>query len=139
MSGALPERIYDEEGNLANAAEMAAAMLAATPDQSRFSINEEALEKLLDLAGFCAEKGIALTIVLPPMEQSVRALVCEPLGIDEAMQPALAALEDCGALVLDYEWANDPAWPDTMFYDGFHIDTVHGLPTWTEILFSEVA
>ena len=139
VSGALPERVYDEEGNLANAARMAQAMLDATPEQSRFSINETALEKLLELADFCAQQNIALTIVLPPMDQSVRTLVCEPLGIDEAMQPALAALAGCGARVLDYEWANDPDWPDTMFYDGFHIDTVHGLPTWTEILFSEVA
>ncbi len=139
VSGALPERIYDEEGNLANAAAMAEAMLAVTPEQSRFSLNETALEKLLEMADFCAQQGIALTIVLPPMDDSVRALVCGPLGIGEAMQPALDALAGSGALVLDYEWANDPDWPDTMFYDGFHIDTVHGLPIWTEILFSEVA
>ncbi len=139
VSGALPERVYDEEGNLANAAEMAKAMREATPAQSRFSINEEALEKLLGMADFCAQHDIALTIVLPPMDKSVRELVCEPLGIDDAMQPALEALQDCGAQLLDCEWENPPDWPDTMFYDGFHIDTVHGLPEWTRILFREVA
>ena len=65
VSDALPERVYDEEGNLANAAEMAKAMREATPAQSRFSINEEALEKLLGMADFCAQHDIALTIVLP--------------------------------------------------------------------------
>jgi len=40
--------------------------------------------------------------------------------------------------VLDYEWANDPAYPDTAYYDGFHLDTVHGLPLWTRTLFTEV-
>ena len=108
VSDALPERVYDEEGNLANAAEMAKAMREATPAQSRFSINEEALEKLLGMADFCAQHDIALTIVLPPMDKSVRELVCEPLGIDDAMQPALEALQDCGAQLLDCEWENPP-------------------------------
>ena len=73
------------------------------------------------------------------MDESVRRLVCEPLGIDAAMRPALAALAASGARVLDYEWQGDPAYADTMFYDGFHIDTVHGLPQWTRTLFGEVA
>lgn len=139
VGGALPQRVYAEDGALANAAEMAAAMLAATPAQSRFSVNEAALEKLLALAEFCRQNGVELTIVLPPMDESVRRLVCEPLGIDEAMRPALAALAASGARVLDYEWQGDPAYADTMFYDGFHIDTVHGLPQWTRTLFGEVA
>ena len=138
VSGALPQRVYGEDGALANAAEMARAMLSVTPAQSRFSVNGAALEKLLDLAKFCEQNGVELTIVLPPMDESVRRLVCEPLGIDEAMRPALEALAASGARVLDYEWQNDPAYPDGMFFDGFHIDTVHGLPQWTRTLFEEV-
>ena len=81
---------------------------------------------------------MALTFVLPPMDESVRRLVCEPLGIDRAMQPALAALRATGAAVLDYEWQDDPAYADTYYYDGFHLDERHGLPIWTKTLFSEV-
>lgn len=104
-----------------------------------FSVNEKALARLLKLADFCMRSGVQLTIVLPPMDESVRTLVCEPLGIDKGMEPVLAQLAASGAQVLDYEWANAPAYTDTQYYDGFHLDTRHGLPQWTQTLFSEVA
>lgn len=103
-----------------------------------YAINEAALEKLLEMADFCRENGVDLTIVLPPMDESVRVLVCEPNGIDTAMQPALAAIKASGAQVLDYEWQHAPSYPDTAYYDGFHLDTRHGLPDFTKTLFSEV-
>ena len=103
-----------------------------------YSVNETALEKLLKMADFCAESGISLTLVLPPMDDSVRVLVCEPNGIDAAMQPVLSQLAASGAQVLDYEWSNVPSYPDTAYYDGFHLDTRHGLPDYTKMLFSEV-
>ena len=113
-------------------------MQSVTPASSKFAINETALQSLLQMAAFCRDNGVELTLVLPPMQQSVRELVCAPLGIDTAVQPALQALAGSGAAVLDYEWANDPAYPDTAYYDGFHLDTVHGLPLWTRTLFTEV-
>ena len=78
------------------------------------------------------------TVVFPPMDESVRVLVAQPNGIDDTMADVLARLADAGVRVLDYEWENDPGYPDTAYYDGFHLDTVHGLPEWTKTLFTEV-
>lgn len=141
----LPERVYSEstaseagKKQLINARELAHNMLAATPGDSKFALNETALASLAELAAFCAEQGISLNFVLPPMDESVRALVCAPLGIDKAMQPVAARLRATGAHVLDYEWESPPPYPDTAYYDGFHLDTRHGLPEWTKTLFNEV-
>lgn len=123
---------------LANPREVLHAMQTATPADSKFALNEDAFAELEKMAAFCAEKGVALTLVLPPMHASVRDLVCVPLGIDKAMQPALQRLAKTGARVLDYEWANPPAYTDAQYYDGFHLDERYGLPMWTETLFSSL-
>lgn len=137
-AGVLPSAAKNEDGSLANAREMQEAMLACTSADSKFGVNEAALTKLLTMADFCAKNGIELTFVLPPMDDSVRVLVCEPLGIDVQMERVLQALNGSGARVLDYEWASAPHYPDTAFYDGFHIDVVHGMPQYTRELFGEV-
>lgn len=109
------------------------------PICKNYTINETALHKLLDLAAFCAAHNVQLTLVFPPMDESVRTLVCVPNGIDSAIAPVLQALADSGAQVLDYEWTRNPHYVDTQYFDGFHLDTRYGLPVWTKTLFSEVA
>jgi len=70
--------------------------------------------------------------------------VCVPFGIDTAMQqdvlPRLHAwAAEYGFAVLDYEWENRPDFDDdTQFFDGFHLDEVHGLPQWVDMLFTEL-
>lgn len=108
------------------------------PVCENYAVNEAALERLLELAAFCEEHGVNFTVVFPPMDESVRVLVAQPNGIDATMADVLARLAGAGVRVLDYEWENDPGYPDTAFYDGFHLDTVHGLPEWTKTLFTEV-
>lgn len=108
------------------------------PVCENYAVNEAALERLLELAAFCEEHGVNFTVVFPPMDESVRVLVAQPNGIDATMADVLARLADAGVRVLDYEWENDPGYPDTAYYDGFHLDTVHGLPEWTKTLFTEV-
>lgn len=108
------------------------------PVCENYAVNEAALERLLKLAAFCEEHGVNFTVVFPPMDESVRVLVAQPNGIDGTMAGVLARLADAGVRVLDYEWENDPGYPDTAYYDGFHLDTVHGLPEWTKTLFTEV-
>ncbi len=135
----LPQRQYDENSNLINAHEISNYILNdISEENSKFSINEYALQQLLLLAEFAEQNGINLIFVLPPMDESVRELVCEPLGIDDAMQEALSALANSGANVIDYEWANSPNYDDEYFYDGFHIDVLNGLPQYTAMLFEEV-
>ena len=108
------------------------------PVCENYAVNEAAFERLLELAAFCEEHGVNFTVVFPPMDESVRVLVAQPNAIDGTMADVLARLADAGVRVLDYEWENDPGYPDTAYYDGFHLDTVHGLPEWTKTLFTEV-
>ncbi len=136
----LPARQYDENSQLVNAKELSDFMLnEISKEDSKFSINETALEELLLLADFATQNNIDLIYVLPPMDDSVKELVCKPLGIDEDMQEALVALETSGAYLLNYEWTDSINFTNEHFYDGFHIDVLNGLPEYTNLLFSEVA
>lgn len=124
------------------------AALAEYPDKiyetcTNWQVNTQQLDRLEQLAARCQAEGVELTLVFPPMADNVRTQVCQPLGIDAAMAPVLERLagwEDAyGVRVLDYEWANPPAFDDDrQFYDGFHLDTVYGLPQWTEMLFADL-
>ncbi len=136
--GTLPAVRRDAQNKVLNPRQLLEAMEQVTPAASRFVVNEKELARLLELADFCREKGIAFSVALPPTDKSVAALVCKPLGIDTAMAPALAKLSAAGVRVLDYEWQNPPPFTDDHFFDGFHLDTRRGLPLWTEQLFREV-
>ena len=101
-------------------------------------------DRIAQLAQRCRQQGVTLTVVLPPMADNVLTEVCEPYGIDTAMeQQVLPQLKDWageyGFRLLDYEWEDRPDFDDdTQFYDGFHLDEVHGLPQWVEMLFSQL-
>ena len=115
-----------------------------TPTCTGWTLNQPMVEQLEALAARCQAEGVRLTIVLPPMADNVLEEVCEPLGIDAQMAaflPRLHAWEDeYGVRVLDYEWEDRPAFDDDrQFYDGFHLDTVYGLPQWTQQLFAALA
>lgn len=111
---------------------------------SSWSVNEEELLRLGDLARRCSEEGVKLTIVLPPMAEIVRTEVCEKYAIDEKMQADVLPLlqewsNDYGCTVLDYEWGGSCITDDdTQFFDGFHLDEKYGLPDWTQQLFTEM-
>lgn len=111
---------------------------------SSWSVNEEELLRLGDLARRCGEEGVKLTIVLPPMAEIVRTEVCEKYAIDEKMQADVLPLlqewsNDYGCTVLDYEWGGSCITDDdTQFFDGFHLDEKYGLPGWTRQLFTEM-
>ncbi len=115
-----------------------------TPVCTGWTLNTDMVEALYALAARCQARGVALTVVLPPMADNVLTEVCEPLGIDAQMQAFLpefkARLGQSGARVLDYEWADRPDYDDdSQFFDGFHLDTVRGLPEWTKTLFAALA
>lgn len=111
---------------------------------SSWSVNEEELLRLGDLARRCSEEGVKLTIVLPPMAEIVRTEVCEKYAIDEKMQADVLPLlqewsDQYGCTVLDYEWGGSCITDDdTQFFDGFHLDEKYGLPDWTRQLFTEM-
>lgn len=111
---------------------------------SSWSVNEEELLRLGDLARRCSEEGVKLTIVLPPMAEIVHTEVCEKYAIDEKMQADVLPLlqewsGEYGCTVLDYEWGGSCITDDdTQFFDGFHLDEKYGLPDWTRQLFTEM-
>lgn len=113
-----------------------------TPTCTGWTLNTDEVEALYRLAERCRAAGVSLTVVLPPMADNVLAEVCEPLGIDREMLDFLpvftGTLNAAGARVFDYEWTDRPDFDDdSQFYDGFHLDTVRGLPVWTQQLFAD--
>lgn len=113
------------------------------PKCRNWALNEAQLARLPALAARCAERGIRLTVVLPPMAELVAQEVCRPFGIDIAMADVLATLQgwaaDGGFALLDYEWGGSCITDDdTQFYDGFHLDELYGLPGWTRQLFTDI-
>ena len=109
-----------------------------------WSVNEKQLARLRDAMEECSRRGIRLTLVLPPMHESVTEL-CRQKGIEEGMAPVLEelyALADQldGVEVLDYEWGGIPLeLEEWQYFDGFHLDTEKGLPLFTQDLFSLLA
>jgi hypothetical protein len=108
-----------------------------------WALNKTMLAELEALAARCLDSGVKLVLVFPPMAENVREEVCAPLGIADGMQTFLPTLQSWestyGVTLLDYEWTNPPAFDDDkQFYDGFHLDTVYGLPEWTETLFGSL-
>lgn len=115
-----------------------------TPKCRDWSLNSEQLDRLHQLGETCADRGVDLIVVLPPMADNVRTQVCDEFGISDAMEnevlPTLRAWSAEGAFtLLDYEWgANCITDDDTQFYDGFHLDERYGLPDWTVELFTDL-
>lgn len=113
------------------------------PKCRTWALNEEQLARLPQLAARCAQRGIRLTVVLPPMADIVRTEVCDPYGITPAMGEVLDTLHTWagahGFTLLDYEWGGSCITDDdTQFFDGFHLDEKYGLPGWTRQLFSDM-
>lgn len=115
-----------------------------TPKCRDWSLNTEQLDRLHQLGETCADRGVELIVVLPPMADNVRTQVCDEFGISDAMENevllTLRAWSAEGAFtLLDYEWgANCITDDDTQFYDGFHLDERYGLPDWTVELFTDL-
>ncbi len=109
-----------------------------------WALNEQQFGRIAQLAAQCRARGVRLAVVLPPMAGIVRETVGVPFGIEAEMQntvlPQLRAwAEEYGFALLDYEWGGSCiADDDAQFYDGFHLDEVHGLPDWTRQLFEDV-
>ena len=98
-----------------------------------YTLNEENITRLIEVADYCAANDIRFTVVMPPVDSSITDLVLEPLGIDKVMEGYLPRLT-AHMRVLNYEHPR-LAWEQSHFYDGFHLDPVRGLPEFTVMLF----
>lgn len=105
------------------------------PICTNYSINEDALQRLVDLAALCAERGVALHFVLPPVADSVYNEIIVGLGIEPQLAAAVDTLRATGANVIDLEYSGRPALEEYMFFDGFHVDTTLALPLVAEMVF----
>lgn len=109
-----------------------------------WTLNTAMAAELETLAARCQAAGVKLVLVFPPMADNVMDEICVPYGIDVQMRAFLPTLQgwqtQYGITLLDYEWTDRPAFDDDrQFYDGFHLDTVYGLPEWTQMLFGALA
>ena len=112
-----------------------------------WSIQQDLLNRLYQLAEQCQQQGVSLTVVLAPMSDHIRTEICQVYGTPSIQQqmentvlPQLNQQADVlGFAVLDYEWENPPQLDqDTQFFDGFHLDERYGLPVWVEQLFQDL-
>ncbi len=119
------------------------AMLSHLPnvvERSRgWALDEALLQRLLQTIQACRARGVRFVVVLPPASPQVYPAVIDAFGIGPKMGPALAALGQSGAVVLDYEFAHTGLLQDAQFYDCFHVDLKSGMPFWTRKLFGDVA
>ncbi len=107
------------------------------PNSVGYDLNDDAVDRIIAIAEECKKLGINFTLVLPPAHVSITELVIEPLGIDLVMEEVIKRFESEGITVIDYEQDKLIEYPEEMFYDGFHLDPVTGLPEFTTTLFTQ--
>ncbi len=102
-----------------------------------YTVNREVLQRLVELAALCKERGVELNFVLPPVADSVYNEIIVGLGIEPQLADVVETLKATGANVIDLEYSARPALEEYMFFDGFHVDTTLALPLVTEMIFGE--
>ncbi|MEG1862920.1 MAG: hypothetical protein RR198_04865, partial [Oscillospiraceae bacterium] len=104
------------------------------PVCENYILDKADIKRYMALAQRCAKEGITLYTVLPPMDNSLKDLVIEPLGIGEDILYFINEIKDY-TTVLNYEYNEENPFSSDEFYDGFHLDVVRGMPRFTKMLF----
>ncbi len=99
-----------------------------------YVLDTDDIERYINLAKMCREKGITLYTVMPPVDQSLMDLVVIPLGIDKEIEKFITAVSPYTE-VINFEYRQPATFSEDMFFDGFHLDIYSGLPVYTETLF----
>lgn len=107
------------------------------PICENYRLNEEVLQRLVQLAQTCRQRGVELTFVFPPVADSLYNEIIVGMGIEDDLARAVQTLKETGARVVDLEYSQRPALDESQFFDGFHADTVTGLPEVTRLIFGE--
>lgn len=102
--------------------------------KTAYKTDEEDVKRYIKLAKKCSERGIKLYTVLPPMDDSLKVLVVDKLGIDKNIKDFIAQVQDYTE-VINYEYNDNNIFTEEQFYDGFHLNTKKGLPQFTQMLF----
>ncbi len=95
------------------------------------------VERYVELAKLCNEKGIKLYTVMPPMDDSLKIEVVQKLGIDKHIYDFIDTVSPYTE-VINFELTEENIFSEDLFFDGFHLDDFTGLPMFTEMLFNRV-
>ena len=101
---------------------------------ANYSYDTADVERYVELAKMCKEKGITLYTVMPPMDDSLKELVVEPLGIHNHILSFIDTVSPYTE-VINFEYNEENVFSEDLFYDGFHLDVYSGLPLFTQMLF----
>ena len=94
------------------------------------------IERYIEILKKCKDKGITVYTVMPPMDDSLKELVIEPLGIGDDILTFIDMVSPYTE-VLNYEYNEVNPFSEDLFFDGFHLDIYSGLPIFTEMLFGK--
>ena len=101
---------------------------------ANYSYDTADVERYIELAKMCKDKGIKLYTVMPPMDDSLKELVVEPLGIHNHILSFIDSVSPYTE-VINFEYNETNVFSEDLFYDGFHLDVYSGLPLFTQMLF----
>jgi hypothetical protein len=104
------------------------------PVCENYALDTADIERYIELAKLCKEKGIKLYTVMPPVDQSLIDIVVEPMGIGKDIDTFINAVSPYTE-VLNFEYNETNFFSEDLYYDGLHLDVYSGLPIYTEMLF----
>ncbi|MBR6608663.1 MAG: hypothetical protein IKK99_00430 [Oscillospiraceae bacterium] len=92
------------------------------------------VDRYIELAKMCRDRGITLYTVLPPLDDSMIDIVVHPLGLEQYIEKFISQVEDY-TTILNFEYNETNIFTQDEFYDGLHLDVVRGMPRYTQMLF----
>ncbi|NLC79327.1 MAG: hypothetical protein GX683_06350 [Ruminococcaceae bacterium] len=111
--------VYDADGERQDIREYTDLIKSTCAD---YRMGWDYIDKLTEVADYCEENGIELTIVLFGSNHAMWENVILPMGIDSYINVYKDALKSV-ATVYDFEFLNDTAYNDNVFLDGMHRTT----------------
>ena len=99
-----------------------------------YEYDQADVDRYIELAKMCREKGITLYTVLPPLDDSMIDIVVHPLGLEKYIAQFISQVEDY-TTVINFEYNDPNIFTQDEFYDGLHLDVVRGMPRYTQMLF----
>lgn len=100
---------------------------------ANYNMGRQYLGRLLEIAAYCEDNDIELTFVLYNCHATIWENVIYPRNIDVYIDYYKNALKSV-ATVYDFEFYNDFAKNDEMFYDGLHV-MLQGKKNYVEVIF----
>ncbi len=117
-----------------NLEEFALENILPVVENPQYKYDEEDVLRYIEILKECNEKGITVYTVLPPLDDSLKELVVEELGLEIYIDRFINEVVPYSE-VLNYEYNEVNPFTQDEFYDGFHLDPVRGLEKFTIMLF----